>query len=187
MTELTLIADAPWESPWAFHAFVALTEKQLDFALETVPLPIPDARKRALFARSPMADVPMLVHGDLGITESLAISEYLAETFPTPAHPRLFPADLKLRARARQIMNVLRTSPAIDTAELVRLASAVLAPGRTTLFDAWCIADADLGLALMRLVAKAAPVPTHVETYAHAQWERPSTQTYLARRPPPAG
>lgn len=210
MPELLLVADAAWTDAGVFHAVIALEEKQLAYEVESVPLPIPEPRKAWFFARSPIAGVPMLVHGEHGITESLAISEYLAETFPTPAHPRLFPADLRVRARARQVMGVLRTSlfalraarptasvfvaprarpeplageAAADAAELLRLASALLAPGRTTLFESWCIADADLGLALMRLLASGDPVPAPLEAYARAQWERPSTRAYLARRP----
>src|SRR6185369_8890287 len=97
-------------SPWVFHAMVALEEKQLPYKLEIVPLPIPDETRADLQRRALIGKVPILVHGDTWISESLAISEYLAETFPAPAHPRLFPANLGERARARQVMSFLRTS-----------------------------------------------------------------------------
>src|SRR5580692_8521453 len=103
---LTLYADSGWISPWVFHALVALEEKRLPYRIETLPLPIPEAQRTALQARGVLGKVPMLVHDDLWVTESLAISEYLAERFPVPDHPRLFPADLAERARARQIMSM---------------------------------------------------------------------------------
>src|SRR5687768_4692934 len=110
MSDLTLYAESTWMSPWAFHAMVALEEKQLPYKLEVVPLPIPADVRAQLEQKAVIGKVPILVHGDVWITESLAISEYLAETFPSPHHPRLFPANLAERARARQIMSWLRTS-----------------------------------------------------------------------------
>jgi glutathione S-transferase len=208
MTELTLYADSGWISPWVFHALVALEEKRLPYRLETLPLPIPEARRAELQARAILGKVPLLVHGDFWLTESLAISEYLAERFPTPDHPRLFPADLGERARARQVMSMLRTSlfalredrpttsvfghpvatplsakGAADAAELVRVASALIPAGSLHLFGAWCIADADLALALMRLVANGDALPAHLADYAMAQWQRPSVRTFLAHVP----
>jgi len=109
-TDLTLYAESSWMSPWVFHAMVALEEKQLPYKLEVVSLPLAPTTKAALVARALIPKVPVLVHGTTWITESLAISEYLAETFPAPAHPRLFPADLAERARARQLMLYIRTN-----------------------------------------------------------------------------
>jgi glutathione S-transferase len=185
----------------------ALEEKQLPYTLELLPLPIPPAQKALLAEKSIIGKVPVLVHGDLWLTESLAISEYLAETFPFPDHPRLFPEDLADRARARQIMSYLRTDtmalrearpttsvfgkpvsgPPLDgkakvqADELVRLAAARVAPGRTQMFATWSIADADLALALMRLVKNGDPVPEHIRAYAEAQWARPSVRAYVDR------
>src|SRR6188768_4053551 len=109
MTALTLYAESTFVSPWVFHAMVALEEKQLPYKLELVPLPIPADVRDKLAAKALVGKVPILVHGDLWLTESAAISEYLAETFPYPAHPRLFPANLVERARARQVMSMMRT------------------------------------------------------------------------------
>ncbi len=212
MFNLTLYGESSWVSPWVFHAMVALAEKQVPYRLELVPLPIPPAQRVEFEAHAVLGRVPMLVHGDVWISESLAISEYLAETFPTPDHPRIFPANLEQRARARQIMSMLRTSlfalrqerptstilgsirptsalataplsieGAADAAELLRIAGRLVQPGALSMFAQWCIADADLGLALMRLVGNGDLVPAHLATYAHAQWSRPSAQTYLQR------
>ena len=115
------------------------------------------------------------------------------------------------RARARQVMSALRTgffalreerptstifgSPdpkpmsakaKAEADELVRIASALIRPGATSMFDAWCIADADLTLALMRLVASSDPVPREVAEYTAAQWARASVQKFRSHVPAPA-
>ena len=208
MTDLTLYGETSWVSPWVFHAMVALEEKQLPYKLETVPLPIPADVRDKLAAKALVGKVPILVHGDLWLTESLAISEYLAETFPAPAHPRLFPANLVERARARQVMSMMRTGlmglredrptssvfgrptttpmtakGKADAAELLAVAGALVKPGKTTMFDEYCIADTDLSLMLMRLVANQDPMPQHLIEYAVANWERRSVRRYLAQIP----
>ena len=205
---LTLYADSAWMSPWVFHVLVALEEKKLPYSIEQIPLPIGEPLRSELKAKAILGKVPLLVHDGTWITESLAISEYLAETFPTPAHPRLFPANLVERARARQVMSYLRTglfalrndrptsfvfgtpSPAPlsdkakdDAADLVSVASALVKPGSTQMFAEWSIADADLALCLMRLVACKDPMPEHLTQYALAQWERPSIRAFLAHVP----
>ncbi len=202
--ELTLYAESDWTSPWVFHAMVALEEKGLPYQLEVVSLPLPEARRAEIRERAILGKVPILVDGEVWITESIAVSEYLAERFPAPDFPRLFPADLVQRARARQVMSALRTGffaqreerptttifgspdrkPMSDKAkaeadELVRIASALIQPGATSMFGDWCIADADLTLALMRLVANGDPVPQQVAEYTTAQWLRASVRTFL--------
>jgi glutathione S-transferase len=203
MADLTLYAESSWTSPWVFHALVALEEKELPYRLEVLPWPMSAARKRELETLSVIGKVPLLVHGATAITESLAISEYLAETFPFPTHPRLFPENLADRARARQLMGYLRTDtfalreerpttsllggPRVTTplspkaaaaaAELVRIADRMLTG--PFLVPAWNIADADLALALMRLVANADPLPARLADYAHRVWSRPSIQRFL--------
>ncbi len=206
--DLTLYAESTWMSPWVFHALVALEEKQLPYKLEVVPLPIPISTKAALQRKSIIGKVPILVHGDTWISESLAISEYLAETFPAPDHPRLFPANLAERARARQIMMFLRTSlfalrearptssvfgrpltrPMPDkardeAAELEQVALAVITGERTSMFADWCIADSDLALALMRLVANQDPLDRRLVNYALAQFDRKSVRRFIAHVP----
>lgn len=87
-------------SSWSMRAFVALTAKGLDFEERTISLR--QDKDRALRRRvSPTGRVPVLHHGARVIPDSLAILEYLEETFPPPAHPGLWPADREARARAR--------------------------------------------------------------------------------------
>lgn len=209
MSELTLFAAATWMTPWVFHVMVALEEKQLPYRLDVVPLPIPADRKAELQRRAVLGKVPILAHGDVWISESLAISEYIEDRFTAPQHPtRVYPEDVAQRARARQVLSFLRTSlfalredrptttvfgrPTLkpmsdkakaDAAELVRVASSLVTPGSTTMFGTWCIADADLALALMRLVANQDALPQHLVDYTLAQWDRRSVRRYMAHVP----
>jgi glutathione S-transferase len=187
---------------------VALEEKQLSYKLEVVSLPISKEVSAKLADKAIIGKVPVLVHDELWITESLAISEYLAETFPYPTHPRLFPEDLKERARARQVMSWLRTSlmglrsdrpttnvfgrptvrpmsekGRVDADELLRVATALITPGKLQMFSTWSIADADLSLALMRMIGSQDNVPQFLVDYALAQWDRRSIARYVAHVP----
>src|SRR3954470_14751072 len=95
--ELILYADAAWESPWVFHAMVALEELKLKYKLEPLRRPFPTEIRDQLRAKAVMGLVPALTHGDFGLTESSAISEYLADAFPPPAYPRILPSDVQER------------------------------------------------------------------------------------------
>jgi len=206
--QLTLFAESSWMSPWVFHAMVALEEKELPYKVEVVSLPLASEIQAELQRHALLARVPILVHGDTWITESLAISEYLAEMFPAPGHPRLFPADLAQRARARQIMSFLRTSlftlrearptssvfgrpnprplterAREESAELERIALAMLPDDRPAMFGTWCIADTDLALALMRLIANQDPLDRRLVSYALAQFDRRSVHRFVSHLP----
>jgi glutathione S-transferase len=202
--ELVLHGETGWVSPWVFHALVALEEKGLPYRLALAPLPLPADVRERLRALTGVGKVPVLEHGAVAIGESLAISEYLAETFSSKdGYPRLFPADLGERAQARAMMSYLRTSlgalrehrptssvfgPPTDrplsaeaqaqAGELVRVAAHALAD-RATIGATWSIADADLALALMRLIKNGDPVPAAIGAAAQATWVRPSVQVYL--------
>lgn len=204
--KLVLHADTAHVSPWVFSAFIALTEKALSFELTDHSISDGDVRVPAFQERSITAKVPVLEHDGWWLAESMAIAEYAAENFPFPKHPRLFPENLQERGRCRQVMLWLRTelaalrearpttsifhadrrittplSPAAADAasELARVASLVVKPGATTMFASWCIADADLALALMRLRANGDPLPAALAEYADAQWQRASVQSWL--------
>jgi glutathione S-transferase len=207
MSELTLFADASWMSPWVFHAMVALEELRVPYRVEALDLPISEPKRSELAANAHMAKVPCLVDGAMWLTESSAISEYLAERFPPPAHPALMPTSINERAHARQVMSWLRTSlgalrearpttsvfhrpvetplppkAEADAAELVRVAESWLA-GKGSPGTMWCIADADLALALMRLVANSDSLPKQLVEYTLVQWDRASVRRYLAYIP----
>ena len=208
MGELVLYGDAGWESPWVFHVLVALEEARVPYRLEVVAFPIAPELRAELQAHAVLGKVPCLRDDDFWLTESSAISEYVAEKFPPPQFGRLLPHHRGERARARQVMSWLRTSLMAlrearptssvfqasvqkplpekaqhDAAELVRIAEQLVAPGRETIASEWCIADADLALALMRLIANNDAVPRRIADYALAQWGRASVRKYLAYIP----
>ncbi len=201
---LTLYVDAFYISPYAMSAYVALVEKRLAFTLAPVALH-ERAQHGAYAART--RRVPALQHDDYWLAESSAIAEYLAETFPAPDHPRIFPADLRERGICREVQAFLRSDlmaireerpthtiwyepAAAPLSEAGRAARARLIAyatpligDRSTLVDQWCIADADLGLMLQRL--RHDDLPLALQAYADAQWTRPSVAQWnaLSRAP----
>jgi len=207
MEPLTLYVDTHWISPYAMSAFVALEEKGLPYTVKEVSLPRQE--HRAPEYRAHTGRIPALQHGDFWLAESQAIVEYLAETFPFPKHPRLFPEDLKERGICREVMSWVRSdlmpireerstatvwyetttkplSQAGQTAvaRLLAACDCLITEGRSTLFAQWCIADADLSMMLHRLNANADPLPPKVKTYVEANWARPSIQKWSERTRP---
>jgi len=87
-------------SSWSMRAYLGLLHKQLPFEERLVELVA--GRGDATLARvSPTGLVPVLHHGPIVVPDSLAILEYLEETFPPRDHPALWPLDSCERARAR--------------------------------------------------------------------------------------
>jgi len=209
---LILTVDTRYVSPYAMSAFVALTEKGLAFETRTVDLAAKENRRPEFVARSLTGRVPVLEHGELCLSESSAIAEYLDEAFPPPAHPALYPSSPAERARARQIQAWLRSDlapireerpttvvfgapidrPLSDAARaaaqtLFQAAATLLGHGGPNLFGQWSIADTDLALMLNRLVRNGDEVPARLAEYAAEQWRRPSVQAWLARNTAAAG
>jgi glutathione S-transferase len=208
MSETVLYADASWMSPWVFHVVVALEELGVPYQVETLSLPIVPERRAELQRHALLGKVPCLRDGDVWLTESSAISEYLAECYAPPQHPRILPPTRNERARVRQVMSWLRTSlmalredrptssifsrpvpkplsekAGADAAELIRVAGQLLVPGAASIMAEWSVADSDLALALMRLVANGDGVPQRIVDYALAQWGRASVRKYLGMIP----
>ena len=198
----TLFCETNWDSPFVFTAFVALTEKGLSFETKVLDLGAGQQRAPDFQQHSLTGRVPTLEHDGFWLSESTAIVEYLDEVVPPPA-PRLLPADARNRARARQVLGWLRSdltalrrerpssslffepitrplgeAASSDAAKLVRIANQLLQSG-PTLFESFCIADADLAFALMRLIANGDPVPERIAAYVRGIWLRPSVQAYV--------
>ena len=106
---------------------------------------------------------------------------------PTTAQP-LQSDDLVALREARPTSSIfgahtdapLTGAAADQAAQLIAVAARLLGD-RGQLFATWSIADADLALALMRLVANDDPVPPAVRAYALAQWQRPSVRGFVDR------
>src|SRR5688572_8019976 len=97
MSDLTLYIGTKNLSSWSLRPWLALKHIGVPFAEVEIPLRRPDTRERIL-APSPSGRVPALRHGDLVVWDSMAIVEYLAETFPDA---RLWPEHPRARAGAR--------------------------------------------------------------------------------------
>lgn len=100
MSDLVLHVGTKHLSSWSLRPFMALAHVGVPFTCHTIALDRGAETKAAIGQVSPTGKVPVLMHGDLAIWDSLAICEYLAEVFPTA---QLWPADRAARARARAI------------------------------------------------------------------------------------
>lgn len=204
--ELVLYGNDTYSSPYVFSAFVTLEEKKVPFRFEPLSLSRKEHEKPDYAVPSYTARVPALRHGDFWLAESSAIDEYVDEAFPPPAHPRLYPEDVRERARVRMIQAFLRsdlmplrherpTSSLFEqepvkpftpegkaSAErLVRIAGRFLPEGASFVAGRFTPADADLALMLQRLVANADPCPDRLATYARGIFARPSVKKWLAK------
>ncbi len=88
-------------SSWSLRPWLLMTHFGLPFEETVIPMAQPDTRARILEV-SPTGKCPALIDGDIVIWESLAIVEYLAETFPQLA---IWPRDRSARAHARALSN----------------------------------------------------------------------------------
>jgi maleylpyruvate isomerase len=123
-----------WRSSSAWRVRIALNIKQLSVERRVVNLLAPDGGAQhtvAFRALNPLSQVPVLViDGPPGpprtLTQSMAILEYLEERFPAPP---LLPADPWLRARARQLAELVNAGiqPMQNLAFLQRLHESGLA------------------------------------------------------------
>lgn len=96
-------------SSWSMRGWLGVMTKGLTFDERTIELR--NDKDRAERRRvSPTGRVPVLHHGALVIPDSLAILEYLEETFPPPEHPALWPADKNARAHARWLAATMHSS-----------------------------------------------------------------------------
>ncbi len=84
-------------SSWSMRPWLALKTSTLDFTEILVPLDTPKTA-RLLSKHSPSGRVPVLIHEDLQIWDSLAICEYVHELAP---ERHLWPRSKAERARAR--------------------------------------------------------------------------------------
>lgn len=208
---LILYVDAFWANAWDCGPFVALREKGVAFSTAIGVLRegagvTPFIREQTLTGLA-----PALQHGDFWVSESLAIIEYVEDTFAPPRYPRLFPEATRTRARARQLMSWLRmeheplrkergsamlfypkpSPPPLSpvaariAAELIAVVERLAPSPEGALFGEWCIADVDVSFALMRLIRTGHDVPAPLRAYAEAVWRRPSVAEYVEHRRPP--
>jgi len=185
-------------SSWSMRPWVLMKETGIDF--EEVKLRFDGfeagSRFKVELARvSPAGCVPVLLDGDLAVWDSLAIVEYLAETFPDV---RLWPRRTERRALARSIcaemhsgfralrnhcpLNIDASMPEIGARELAEQPEVradldrIVAiwserlddDGGPFLFGAFSAADAYFAPVVSRIHTYALPVPSRLRTYVDA-------------------
>ena len=189
-----VIANKSYSS-WSMRPWLLMRMFEIPFDEVVIPLDLPSSAA-AIGAYTPAGKVPVLVDGDIRIWDSLAIVEYLAETYP---ERRIWPADPCARALARSLaaemhagfvrlrralpMNMRRAPKAagLDAAT----ADAVMADvhriqtawadarerfgqGGPFLFGAFCAADAMFAPVVNRFHAYACPVGDSTLAYMTA-------------------
>jgi glutathione S-transferase len=96
---LTLIIGNKNYSSWSLRPWLFLKHHGIAFEEVRIPLYRDDSQAR-IAAYSPAGKVPVLIDGDVTVWDSLAVFEYLAESFP---ETRGWPAAMADRAKARSL------------------------------------------------------------------------------------
>ena len=201
-TPLTLLIGDRTYSSWSLRSYLALTHAGLSFDVEVVWLDRPDTAA-ALAAASPTGRVPVLRHGELVISDSLAICEYAAELAPEAG---LWPADREARARARSLaaemhsgfealrrdmpMNLRSPRPGVGRTDAALAdAAAVMTRWRTAraavpladgpfLFGSFGIVDAMFAPVATRFATYGVALDETCAAYAHAIEALPAMQAW---------
>ncbi|MFM4995741.1 maleylacetoacetate isomerase [Aeromonas sanarellii] len=93
-----------WRSSASYRVRIVMQLKGLDYEQHPINLRQGELREKAYRRINPQGLVPFLVDGEVQVGQSVAIMEYLDETYP--AHP-LMPSAPEERARVRQIVNMI--------------------------------------------------------------------------------
>lgn len=203
MPNLVLVIGNKAYSSWSLRPWLLMKQAGIAFEELRLSLYAKDARK-TLLLHSPTGRVPVLRDAGITIWDSLAISEYLAEKYPSM---QLWPADVAARAHARAIsaemhsgfttlrhqmpMNVRRELPvraksAELDADIARVEtiwnqcrSRYSAAG-PYLFGGFCIADAMYAPVASRLHTYGVPLGGAAGQYAMTLQSLPAMQEWIA-------
>jgi glutathione S-transferase len=210
---LTLYIGNKNYSSWSMRPWVLMTQAGIAFNEQPVRFDSFEADsqfKQTILSVNPVGKVPVLVNSVLGLNaaiwDSLAICEYLAETYP---ELHLWPIDKAARARARSMcaemhsglvplrshcpMNIEAHLPDVgarllqDHADLreslkrlVTMWQTVLTQhGGPMLFGSFSIADAFFAPVCMRLRTYALPLPPDVKAYVDRVVALPSVSRWM--------
>ena len=99
MADFTLYIGNKNYSSWSLRGWLMVKASGIAFEEILIRLRQPNTKAEVL-RHSPSGRVPVLVHGDVSIWESMAIGEYLAELFPDA---NLWPKNRAARAVARSV------------------------------------------------------------------------------------
>lgn len=99
MTQATLTISSKNYGSWSLRGWLLCRMAGLDFEEKRVPPDDPSTRAELLLL-SPSFLVPALEHDGVKVWDTLALAEYLHETFPKAG---LLPSNLKARAHCRSV------------------------------------------------------------------------------------
>lgn len=189
-------------SSWSLRAWLMLKHTGTLFDEVMIPLREPNTRA-AILRHSPSGRVPALHHNDLVVWDSLAIGEYLSETFP---QAMLWPADGGQRAVARSAcaemhsgfgalrshlpMNMRSSFPSRGVtpeaqADINRITSLWrecrkrFGEGGDFLFGHFTIADAMFAPVISRFRTYRIELEPETQGYADAVWGLPALQEWV--------
>lgn len=203
MAKLHLIIANRNYSSWSLRPWLAMTMAGLDFDETLIQLDTP-AMKKQIAEHSRAGRLPVLRHGNVSVWESLAILEYLAETFP---EKNFWPKTKATRAVARAISNemhagfsglrntcpmnlrrpqkpiALNDATRADIArieEIWRDCRKTYGKGGRFLFGKFCNADAMFAPVVTRFETYAIPVAGDTRAYMDAVLATPAFQKWKA-------
>jgi glutathione S-transferase len=198
---LTLIIANKTYSSWSFRPWILMRHFGIPFSEAVIPLAQDNTRSEILRV-SPSGKCPVLHDGDITVWDSLAIIEYLAETYPEkPLWPKPRAARAQARALAAEMhsgfaglrgllpMNMRR---AVKRRELTPDASADVArleqafeqarrafgQGGAFLFGDFSAADAMFAPVINRLHVYDVPVAAATRAYMDAVMALPAWQEW---------
>jgi glutathione S-transferase len=198
---LKLILANKAYSSWSFRPWILLRHFDIPFEEVVIPLDLPETRE-AILRFSPSARCPSLQDGEIHVWDSLAIVEYVAESFPQKP---IWPADKAARAMARSISSEMhsgfqslrsqcptnfRRAPrpislsAETGADVARIEAAwaharrQFAGDRPFLFGEFSAADAMFAPVVNRFHAYAIEVSPATRAYMHAVMGLPAWQQW---------
>jgi glutathione S-transferase len=93
-------------SPYSWRVWLALEFKGIPYNLKVLSFAEKDTTKPEFVAINPRHTVPTIVDDGYALWESMAILEYLDESFPNAA--KLYPGDASARARIRRLIEEMR-------------------------------------------------------------------------------
>ncbi|WP_230531029.1 glutathione S-transferase family protein [Microvirga roseola] len=196
----TLVIANKLYSSWSLRPWLLMKQLGVAFDEIFIPLDLPDTKEKVL-KHSPAGKVPILIDGDVTVWESIAIMDYVGETYGAP----VWPEDRKARAMARSVaaemhagFSALRSAcplnlgkkyarrnrgeaVARDVArffEIVRQAREKFGAGGPFLFGAFSAADAMYAPLVTRLDTYSIELDATTQAYVDAILSLPAFQEW---------
>ena len=141
-----------WRSSAAYRVRLALAYKGLDYASKAIDLRANAQTSVGFLLLNPQGRVPYLIDGDVGLNQSLAIIEYLDETYPDPP---LLPGSPVARARVRAVAQTIASDiHPLNNTSVLRYLKEPLGADQAAI-DSWQRHWIETGFAALEDVAEA--------------------------------